>query len=175
MLYCSKQCLMLFNLNCMEPQPTTSHAKLITWLIVATVIMMVVYGLYARYSTKPTEPANSNENISATETVAPVIIRHQYKDGKHTFVGEIELGSPCYSLTPDTSNASKTSFLVNLKTKTTADACITVVTAYPFKVTVLGPKSATFTFVKDTQPFRYKIVEAGAADDLEKFDPYVKG
>jgi hypothetical protein len=157
----------------MEPQPTTSHTKLITWLIVAIVVMMVVYGFYSSYSTKPAEP-NPATNIT-TETESVVLIRHQYKNGKHTFIGEIDLPNPCYSVSTEKLAAQKGSYTLNIKTKTTSAGCITVVTAYPFKITVEAAKLATFTFTKDGAPFRYTIVEAGAAEDLEKFDPYVKG
>jgi hypothetical protein len=157
----------------MEPQPTTSHTKLITWLIIAIVVMMVAYGFYASYSTKPAEPNVTNN--TATEVETPVIIRHQYKNAKHTFIGEINLPDPCYSLSTESLTTSKSSYVINLKSKSATGGCITVVTAYPFKTTVAAPKLATFTFTKDGKTFKYKIVEAADSEDLEKFDPYVKG
>lgn len=128
-----------------------------------------------------TEPPSMNENgMPTTVTVTPktvVTAKHAYRSGAHIIAGEIPLPTPCHLLeATGTASEDKKSVLVEITSGIkTGDMCAQVITPARFKVSVRASQGATLSATLNGQAVTLNLIEAGADDDLENFDLYIKG
>lgn len=143
------------------------------------VVVLLIIGFYAMYKKNPIEETYipTDDQTAEQGYVVPLNVKHQYKDGKHTYAGTIDLPTPCHSVTTkankDATDAKK--FTIDFTTKTTGDVCAQVITTRGFKVSFEGPRDAMVSARLDGKEIRLNVFEVGANEDLDNFNIDIKG
>ena len=168
-----------------QPQEGGSKAPVI--IGVAVVVILIILGLYFWLGSSSTDitPPDTNNPPTATTTpvdsgyVQSVNVRHQFKSGTHTYVGSIDLPTPCETLSTEilpVSPGSKTYTLKFTSTKT-SEVCAQVITTKAFKTTLRG----TADFKLDNfgtlngKKIRLNAFEVRPDMDIDNYDIYFKG
>lgn len=156
---------------------TNNNTKtIVLWVIGILVIAAIIYGFVGSFSTKDAGQVKDTTPTHSLNEKA-ITVRHQYKNAKHTFIGEIDLPTPCHKLasTYSTAKTKPPTYTIELKTSTSGDFCAQVVSTKAFKITFPGDKVAQFEATLDGKKLILNILEVGDNEDLESFDPYTKG
>ena len=163
----------------MENQNAAGKKIIITLFVIAA-LTLIGYGFYRsqkadilRTEYGQTPPASQNEEYAEI-----INVKHQYKDGKHTYAGELNLPTPCDLLqsdvVKDVTNAKNVEIKFTSVNKTEG-ACVEVLTARPFKVTFEGPKNITLTTTFNGKKIKFNIFEVPSTENLDTFEIYIKG
>lgn len=161
-------------------EPTTSHGKIITLMSLLLVVAVLVFGitLYFSYFGGEEIPALPEEEVIGF-TPDIVNVRHQFKDGAHTFVGEIDMPTPCDLLNADgvvTIREPERDLLeLQFTVVNEADVCAQVITPARFKVTVGAGEDAEISATWNSAFVRLNIIEVGPEEDIDSFEVYFKG
>ena len=142
-------------------------------IIVVLAIIVIGYGVFRSTFTGGPEIATTTQQLPAEETRI-VTAKHQYKDGTHTFAGEIVMPTPCDALAWTVATTSG-SALIAFTTTSPAEACAQVITSQRFKVSYRGSASSTVQATLNNSPVRLNIIEAGSDENLDNFEIYIKG
>lgn len=152
----------------------TNQAKTIAlWVLGALVVVAIIYGLVG---------SSKNNNVDTTDqsgqtSERAITVRHQFRNGKHTVIGDVDLPTPCHKLATkvSTGKSNPVTHTIELTTSTSGDFCAQVITTKPFKVTFPGGKDDKITATLDGKNLILNIIHAEDSENLEEVDPYSKG
>lgn len=143
------------------PQPNNS--KTVSLLVVALIVALGV--IVALLFPRVTEEANSP--ISHVSTTVPVA--HQYKNGIHTYVGEVESPTPCYVVTGEAivRESYPEQVDIRIETQNSGEICTQVITLKKFRVSFHASDKAVIRAFLNGVPVLFKVEEAPASLNLE--------
>ena len=145
-------------------------------------LILILGGFYYSYKTNKGNEETFNPDEESTRgidsgAVEVVDIRHQYKDGVHTYAGEINLATPCDSVevtaVKDTTNLSNVT--LQFTSTSTEEVCAQVITARRFKVSFEGGEDVNVRGMLNGRELRLNVFEVPSGEDLESFEVDVKG
>lgn len=121
-------------------------------------------------------PAAKADGVKVTEKTV-VTAKHAYRNNEHIIAGEIPLPTPCHILESQAtvSPDKKEVFIVLTSSIKTGETCAERVTPARFKLTAKAAKSATFRATLNGQEVTLNLIEAGADENLDNFELYIKG
>ncbi len=154
---------------------TNHQAKTIAlWVLGALVIVAIIYGFVGSFKSSDKDDAKNNPAQSSERAIT---VRHQFRNGKHTVIGDIDLPTPCYKLAVahTAGKSNPVTHNIDLTTSTSGDFCAQVITTKPFKITFAGAKDDKITATLDGKPLILNIIHASDSENLEETDPYSKG
>lgn len=163
----------------MEPAEGKNKSVIVIILILIALVL-VGYGFYRSRAPKiPSAPIENETTEEPRDQYAEIVnAKHQYKGGKHTYVGELNLGTPCELLKFDVIKDSLNPRSIEINFQSFYDGsegCIQVITPRPFKVAFEAPQSVNLTVTFNGKPIRFNLFEVPANEDLDSFDINVKG
>lgn len=143
-------------------------------------IVVVLLALAVYWLMSPSTPAaNDTAQVPATqdEYVQMVNVKHQYKDGRHVYVGEINLPTPCHTLASTYAKDanSTTAYTLIFTSSSTAEMCAQVVTSKPFKLSFAAIKDIVVSGTLNGKKLRLNLFEVPSNQDLDSFDVNIKG
>lgn len=148
------------------------------WIVGVVVIVLLALGIY--WLATPNAPKTTDTNTPPTtqdDYVQMVNVKHQFKDGRHVYVGEIDLPTPCHNLTSGYSKDanSTTAYTLVFTSVSTADMCAQVVTSKPFKVSFEAMPQIVISGTLNGKKLRLNLFEVPANQDLNSFNINIKG
>jgi len=152
-------------------------------IVIFVVLLIIIILMYFGVKNQKQEVVkiSEREQIQEQNTVAPkktLTVKHQYRDGAHTYVGSIDIPSPCHTLSTDvTQNNEENTAVVKLVIKQpVADAlCAQVITPTPFEVTFKTPENREVFFTVDGAAVNINQFEVPPAQKIDTADLYIKG
>ncbi len=158
----------------------SSNTKIIIAVIIVIALVLVGYGFYrSRVSTTVDLSPTPGLSPSPEEQFPGEIVntKHQFMNGKHTYVGVFELPNPCtslsYDVVRDTLNPSRVE--LNFKTMDAGEGCAQVITPKPFKVTFDAPEKITVIVTRDGKSVKFNLFEVPAKENIDTFEIEIKG
>lgn len=150
--------------------------KFVYGIIAIVVIALIVIGYgvtKSLFTSAPSEVASTTEQLPVEE-MRIVTAKHQYKNGIHTYAGEIVMPTPCDALAWTVATTSDNA-LISFTTTSPTDPCAQVITSQRFKVSFRGSASTTVQATLNNAPVRFSVIEAGSDENLDNFEIYIKG
>jgi hypothetical protein len=145
------------------------------WTIVALIV--VAGGVY--FLTMPNKSDDmTNVPVPGSDYYVSVVqVKHQFKNGQHTYVGSIDLPNACYRLDSDIQTIANTdSAKINLSTYTNnEEMCAQVVTSRSFRLTLDDTRKLVVTGMLNGKPMELNIFEVPADQDIDAFEINIKG
>jgi hypothetical protein len=145
------------------------------------VVLIILLGVFAfvDQKIKQNKPAPENNQTEETEDEfqLPLAIKHQYKDGKHVFVGDIELPNPCYNYNAqitDSDNPSVKNIEITYEPNG-EEACTQVITTANYRVAYEGDEDLEFKAFVNGAETPLNIFEIPPQVDIEQFELFIKG
>lgn len=117
---------------------------------------------------EPVQPVvDATDTSSGDETIS---VARTYVSGIHTYVGEINLPTPCHELlhTVMIAESYPEQVAINFLTQTETAMCAEYITPEPFAVSFQASKDATVTMTLNGEKLPYKIISTdvrGTAED----------
>lgn len=151
------------------------------WKKITTIVVLVVAILTTAFiyqSIEKDKTVDLEEEKISEETYADnsLVIKHQYKNRKHVFVGEIETPTPCYELETeilDTENS--TLKRINIETSKLDGQCAQVLANKNFKIEYEGEENLDFESYINGQKYRLNIFEVEPGVNIDTFEIFIKG
>jgi hypothetical protein len=108
-----------------------------------------------------------------------VDLKQQYKDSAMTFVGTLNLPTPCHTFTAEISPSNSDVYRIDIATIAPKEGvvCAQVVTSREFKVTtnVPSPDTAVFTLFIDGIEYSINAFEIPADINIDDYELQMKG
>lgn len=151
-------------------------------ILVVSLFILIVVGMFVFAYLKKTEIVEAPVVVVEEQTVPyPQITRidakQYYKDGVHTFVGEIEMPTPCDLL--QATSAVRESFpeqiILNFTVINTAEMCAQTITLQRFSVTAAASAEATVQATFMGRSVVLNLVPALPGETPEEFELFIKG
>lgn len=116
------------------------------------------------------------KHLKAPEKI--ITAKHQFKDGTHTIVGEIDMPTPCHLLDWDAiiSESFPEQVTINFKSVyESEDACAQVITTQRFKVVFKASQNAVISATLDGKKIILNLIEALEGENVDDFEVFIKG
>jgi len=159
----------------------TPQTKILTGSLVA-IVLLILGGTYYMSTKDKYEPSQDQSQTQNPGAVLPknavmITAKHSFKNGKHIIAGEVDVPTPCHSLSVETLIAESFPEQVTLVFKTTSEAevCAQVVSARRFKIEFNADEKATLSATWNGEQAILNLIPVGPNEDLETFDIYIKG
>ncbi len=159
--------------------------------IIAAIVVLAVIGFAVISLQRSTLDTTTSEKLEYASTTdwenAPagviatpktvVTAKHAYRSGEHIIAGEVPLPSPCEILeSKAVASGDRTQVAVQLvSTVKTGERCEPAITPARFKVSAKAEKNAAITATLNGVPVTLNLIEAGANENLDDFELYIKG
>lgn len=147
-------------------------------IIIAVLIgaLVTLSLLFDKYTNKVEAP-DFTEEEQIDENIIPLTVRHQYKDGAHTFVGDLELPSPCHAYNAFIEDGEKENIknIIVEITEPKEEVCAQVITNVTFRVSVEGSEDLQFKAFVNGEARRLNIFDLEPEVDIDQFELFIKG
>ena len=157
-----------------------------TITILSSLLVLVILGMFAvsYFGTSTIDEvvndADADLQTEPTDTdskLSTINAKHFFVDGVHTFVGEIDMPTPCDLL--DHEVEVRESFPeqvhINFTVVNSAEMCAQVITPQRFMVAVDASEDATFSATLQGEPVTINLIPAGPDETPEDFELFIKG
>jgi hypothetical protein len=155
-----------------------------TILLFVSLFVIIVAGMFTFAYLKrievvtPPVPSQEVDAASSSLPYAAVIDAKQYYiDGLHTFVGIIDMPTPCDLLTTQARvlESFPEQVIIEFTVVNNAESCVQVVTPQRFKVDATASKDARISATWMGQPVELNLVPARPGEVPEDFELFIKG
>lgn len=157
-----------------------STKKLIT--IISLLLLVLVGGTYFLSVRDKAEdnqvPSDNNQSGSVLPADAMRInAKHSFEDGRHIVAGEVEVPTPCHSLSVSSSIAesSPEQVTISFSTSTGDEMCAQVISSRRFKIEFNASEQASIRANWNGVGAILNLIPALPGEDLDNFDIYIKG
>jgi len=148
--------------------------KILITVVLIFIILIISFLDKKILKQKVEAPVISEE--TSKNFIEPLILKHQYKDGKHIFVGNIDLPNPCYKYKIsilDTENLNRKK--INIDLIETEQNCVNVIKPVTFKISYKGKPDLQFQFFVNGNERKLNIFEIPKDIDIDSFKLNLKG
>ena len=146
-----------------------------TTAIIIAVIVIILIGAGFYFSSKKSGVKTTTQDTiplkdgsSSSYEITAINARHQYKNGKHTYVGVIDLPTPCHTVSVTAVAAGTGKYTLKFATKTTDEVCAQVITPRPFRVEFSAPKNITVDATLNDMAITLNVLEVKEGEDIDK-------
>lgn len=159
----------------------TENTKILSGVALAILVLIIggTYYLSSRDRNPELVESPNNEVPGAvlSEDVFRINAKHSFKNGKHIVAGEVEVPTPCHSLSVETviRESSPEQVTLVFNTKSDAEVCAQVISSRRFKIEFNSDQNARIGATLNGKETILNLIEAGPNEDLENFDIYLKG
>jgi len=146
----------------------------ISFLVIA-VLLVVAYSLNKDKQKNLVE--EERQTLLEQELQKPSITlntKYQFKDSKHTFVGSIELPTPCHTISSQIVKEGE-QIILDIQTKTDAEMCAQVVTSKEFRITFDGNAEDQIIARLDGELVNLNITEVDPSKNIDDVKIFYKG
>jgi hypothetical protein len=152
-------------------------------IIGALLILLLVAAFYVIVNKEKIVDDTTNIEINNEEVVEvdesnlrSLVVKHQYKDGKHIFMGDVEVPTPCHSLTASISDTSNPDLKrINITIGAEEGMCAQVITTKTFKVEYEGAEELKFEAYIGDERMRLNRFDVAPEVDIDEFELFIKG
>lgn len=159
----------------------TENTKIFSGVAVAILLIIIGGTYYLSSREKIAELTQSPDKelpgAVLSEDAVRINAKHSFRNGKHIVAGEVEVPTPCHSLSVETviRESSPEQVTLVFNTKSDADVCAQVISSRRFKMEFNAEQNASIGATFNGKPAILNLIEAGPNEDLENFDIYLKG
>lgn len=159
----------------------TENTKIFSGITLAVILLIIGGTYYLSSREKNSEIVKSpDKEVPGTvlsEDAFRINAKHSFKNGKHIVAGEVEVPTPCHSLSVDTNFSESNPEQVTLvfSTRSDADVCAQVISSRRFKIEFNSEQNTSIRATFNGKDAIMNLIEAEQNEDLEKFDIYLKG
>jgi hypothetical protein len=123
------------------------------------------------------EPVASPDGQVAYAAVTRIDAKHFFKDGVHTFVGEIPFGTLCELLEVASTVAESfpEQISLNFSVINESEMCAQVLTNQRFKVEATGSEAATVSATFMGRAVELNLIPAQSGESPDDFELFIKG
>lgn len=155
-----------------------------TIILIITVFVLIVIGMFTFAYLKKTElneptpaPIQLEDIKTPYESITRIDAKHFFIDGKHTFVGSVEVPTPCDLLTAKSEVRESMPEQVELKFSVinNAENCVQAITDMRFKVEAMASKDAVITASFMGRPVELNLIPAQSGETPDEFELFIKG
>lgn len=151
-------------------------------ILVIGLFILVVAGMFI-YAYLKSGELSQVPDVVIEEEVVPyanidrVDAKHYYIDGVHTFVGEIQMPTPCDLLEVDAvvMESYPEQIRLDFKIINNSEMCAQVITPQRFMVSATASEDATVTATLMGRPIELNLVPAAPGETPEEFELFIKG
>lgn len=106
-----------------------------------------------------------------------VEIKEQYKDSIYTFVGMLDLPTPCHMFSAKTNKISDTKYQIAITTINPKEdvVCAQVITPKPYKVSFKAPENIEITILIDGAEYQTNRFVIPSEENIDTFKLEIKG
>lgn len=151
-------------------------------ILVISVFVLIVIGMFVYAYLKQGEIAAPvvvapEEELVPYANITRIDAKHFYIDGVHTFVGQVELPTPCDLLEAESVVAESypEQVTINFNVINNSEVCAQVITAQRFKVSATASAEATVRATLMGRPVELNLIPAAAGETPEEFEVFIKG
>jgi hypothetical protein len=146
--------------------PSAQNNRLAYALFFLGVVVLIGVGVivYPRYTQSDATPFQA--------VTTSIKVEHQYKNGIHTYVGEVQVPTPCHTIFGEAvvQESHPEQVALRLETKENQGACAQVISIKKFKVSFQASKDAVVHPYLNSTPVLFKTTEAPASVDLDAIE-----
>lgn len=150
--------------------------------IVIIIVLIVLLGGFAFFVDKRNTENLNRQNLEQTEEesefTVPLAVKYQYRDGVHTFVGDIELPSNCYNynaVIEDGEDDSTKNLAIDYERNKDVEVCAQVITTANYRISYEGPEDLKFKAFVNGEARRLNIFEIPEGENIDEFELFIKG
>lgn len=148
---------------------------IITISSLLVVLIVIAYGYEFIFK----KPVIESPTIEQTENKNPSIIevKEQYKDSTYTFVGEVQVPTPCHTLATKVNTISAKEYQIEITTVPPAPGimCAQVVTDKTYKVSFKAPADIEVSALIDGKPYDLNRFIVPNDQNIDTFKLEIKG
>jgi hypothetical protein len=154
-------------------------------IIGALLLILLAFATYVlinkdKISEVPVDEVTNEDQLEVIDesNLKSLVVKHQYKDGKHIFMGDVETGTPCYDISAivEDTQASTTK---NIKITTTNNQgendCTQVIDTKTFKVEYEGSVDLKFIATLNGERMRLNRFDLAPEVNIDEFELFIKG
>ncbi len=154
-----------------------------TIALTVTLFALIVAGMFVFAYLKRSEQVQVVIETPTAESdvlypdVTRIDAKHFYNEGAHTFVGEIQLPTPCDLLegAARVMESYPEQIVLDFNVINNADSCAQVITSARFYITATASDKATVSAVFMGRPVELNLVPAAPGETPEDFELFIKG
>jgi len=152
--------------------------------MIVVLFVLIIVGMFAFSHVKKTEINNPEQPSVVTEdivlpyeNVKRVDAKHYFIDGVHTFVGEIELPTPCDLLEGEAVIMESYPEKINLDFTVinTSDTCTQVITNQRFMIEAQASEEASVVASFMGRDVELNLIPAAEGETPDEFELFIKG
>lgn len=154
-----------------------NNNKKSTAIIIAVIIIVLIGGgFYFSYKKRSVNDGSVTEQVplkgenGSKYEITSINAKHQYKNGKHIYVGMIDLPTPCHTVSVEAVSGGDNKFTLQFTTKTTDELCAQIITPRPFRVEFAGPKVVVVDATLNGEAITLNVLEIKEGQDIDKVD-----
>ncbi len=151
-------------------------------ILVVSLFILIIAGMFTFAYIKSTEivetPTPVVEEVEVPyENVTRITAKHFFEDGVHTFVGELELPTPCDLLEVNAlvMESFPEQILLDFTVINNAEMCAQVITTQRFMVEASASEEATTAARFMGRTVELNLVPAAEGETPEEFELFIKG
>ena len=152
-------------------------------ILIVTLFVLVVVGMFSYAYIKKAETTTEEPVVTVEEEevmypdINRITAKHYFIDGKHTFVGEVELPTPCDLLEVDSvvMESFPEQIQLNFNVINNAEACAQVITSQRFLVSAEASEEASVSATFMGRDIELNLVPASEGETPEEFELFIKG
>lgn len=144
------------------------------WVVTVIILAAIGMGIYYLFNLGA-DTQNTNNTENSDYYVSIIQVKHQYKDGKHIYVGALDLPTPCYRLDAAITLSNDKNVISITTPENQDEACAQVVTTRNFRVEIDGPAGMTAEGFLNGRAVQLNIFEVPAGEDIDSAGFDTKG
>lgn len=152
--------------------------KILIWVVVVALVFFGVTIALKNNQAEQINFENDRENAIEKEVQRPektITSKYQYRDGKHIFVGNVVLPSPCHSYNAEVKDTDGSKEIVITISNPVDEACAAVITERNFKVEFEGPEDQEIFASLNGEVVNLNIFTIPEDEDINDIEIFFKG
>lgn len=156
------------------------NKKIWTIIIVLIFIGLISVIIFNNSKTEKIDNSNKEREEAINELVKKpeitLITKHQYKDGVHTYIGEFETPTPCYSYNAEIKESGDQKVIeLTYSPEENSETCIQVVDTKTFNISYEGPADDEVIATLNGEVVNLNIFEVPDDQDISTYEVMIKG
>jgi len=153
-------------------------------IIIVALFVLIVIGMFTFSYMKKTEidtpaqpPVVVEDEVVPYADIVRIDATHYFIDGEHTFVGELNMPTPCDLLEGGAvvMESYPEQIRLDFTVINTADSCTQVITSQRFMVSASASEEATVTATFMGREVELNLIPASPGETPDEFEVFIKG